>query len=75
MDGDLHVQILDEECQGSIKFYNKTKDDIIFQQDSESKHTCKKDKQWFCYIQNFLFEYSFDYLITITNQFTINAHT
>jgi transposase len=46
MDGDFYVQILDEELQESIKFYNKTKDDIIFQQDNDPKHTCKKAK-WF----------------------------
>jgi len=36
MNGDLYVQILDEELQESIKFY-KTKDDIIFQQDNDPK--------------------------------------
>ena len=41
MDGDLYIKILDEEFQESIKFYHKTKDDIIFQQDNDPKHTCK----------------------------------
>ena len=38
-----------------------------------------KDKVYYdCYIREFIIEcheYSFDYLITITNQFTINVHT
>jgi hypothetical protein len=29
MDRDLYVEILDEELQESIKFYNKTKNDIV----------------------------------------------
>jgi len=47
MDGDLYVQILDEELQESIKFYNKTKDDIIFQQDNDPKHTFKRPNNGF----------------------------
>ena len=39
MDGDFYVKILDEELQESIRLYNKTKDDIIFQQDNDPKHT------------------------------------
>ena len=37
MDGDLYVKILDEELQESIRFYNNTKDDIIFQLDNDPK--------------------------------------
>ena len=47
MDGDLYVQILDVNLQASIDFYNKTKDDIIFQQDNDPKHKCKKASKWF----------------------------
>ena len=47
IDGGLYVKILDEELQESIRFYNKTKDDIIVQQNNDPKHTCKKAKQWF----------------------------
>jgi hypothetical protein len=47
MDGDLYVQIFDEELQDSVKFYNKTKDDIIFQQDNDPKHTYKRPNNGF----------------------------
>jgi hypothetical protein len=39
MDGDLYAKILDEELQNSIRYYGKTKDNIIFQQDNDPKHT------------------------------------
>ena len=37
MDGDLYVKIMDEALQESIRFYNNTKDDIIFQLDNDPK--------------------------------------
>lgn len=47
MDGELYTHILEDELQDSIEFYGKTKDDIIFQQDNDPKHKCKKAKDWF----------------------------
>jgi hypothetical protein len=47
IDGDLHVKILDGELLDSIRYYRKTKDNIIFQQDNNPRHTYKKVSQWF----------------------------
>ena len=47
MDGDLYLKVLDDELQETITYHNKTKDDIIFQQDNDPKHACKKARKWF----------------------------
>ena len=47
MDAELYCKILDDELQGTLKYYNKSPSDIIFQQDNNSKHTSKKAQTWF----------------------------
>ena len=44
--GDLYLSILKEELQEIFRHYNLRPSDIIFQQDNNSKHTCKKVKAY-----------------------------
>jgi len=46
MDADLYVKILDEDFQ-AINYFGKAAEDIIFQQDGDSKHTSGKARTWF----------------------------
>ena len=46
MDGDLYLQILKDELLETLQFYGLDPPDIIFQQDNDPKHICKKVKEW-----------------------------
>ena len=47
MDVDIYCQILDDDLQKTIEYYGLEVDNIIFQQDNDSKHTSGLAKQWF----------------------------
>ena len=47
MDAELYTKILEEDLQASLTYYDKTPNDVIFQQDNDPKHVSKKAKTWF----------------------------
>jgi transposase len=47
MDAKLYTEILEGEMLGSLELHNLCHQDIVFQQDNDSKHTSKLAKTWF----------------------------
>ena len=43
----IYVQILEEELQQTLGFFDTSQEDIIIQQDNDPKHTSRKAKKWF----------------------------
>ena len=46
MNEDLYLQILKDELLNTIQYHGLDLSNIIFQQNNDLKHTCKKVKKW-----------------------------
>jgi DDE superfamily endonuclease len=47
MDASLYKEILEDELQGTVDYYGMDREDIVFQQDNDSKHTSRLAQKWF----------------------------
>ena len=45
MDGHLYLQILKDELQNTLEYYDLNSPNIIFQQNNGSKNTCRSVKE------------------------------
>ena len=47
MNAELYTQILEEDLRASVEYYDKSLEDIIFQQDGDPKHRSGMARNWF----------------------------
>jgi transposase len=47
MDASLYEEILQDELLGTADYYEMDREDLIFQQDNDPKHTSKRSQRWF----------------------------
>ena len=47
MDASLYEEILEDDLLGTVEYYGMDREDLIFQQDNNSKHTSKCAQRWF----------------------------
>ena len=47
MDASLYEEILEDDLLGTVEYYGMDREDLIFQQDNDSKHTSKCAQRWF----------------------------